>query len=58
MYLVCVSRIELPTAGLIRRDDDYIGRVKRLDEAPVIRLGTADARREVVSDEERTGNAG
>ena len=38
-----------------RRQHDHIGRVERADHAPVVRLRAADARREVVGDEQRAG---
>ena len=39
---VGVGGVEVPAARLIRGDDDEVGRVERLDEPPVVRLGAAD----------------
>jgi hypothetical protein len=36
-----------------RREDGDLGGIERPDDAPVVRLGATDARREVVGDEER-----
>jgi hypothetical protein len=51
--LVGMRAVELTAARLVGSYHDHIRRVERLDEAPVVRLSPADARRKIVRDKER-----
>ena len=52
-HRVAVRGVEGRRVDVRRREDGDLGRIERADGAPVVRLSAADARREVVGDEER-----
>ena len=50
---VRVGGVEGGGVDVRRREDRHLGGIQGLDDAPVVRLGAADTRGEVVGDEER-----